>query len=103
MADAFSYKLTTDSELFGFDFSQVIGATETLSTATSSVIVMSGTDPTPSSILVGSPAITQAKVNQRISGGISDVTYRIVVTVTTSLGNTFTAVGDLPVYSADLV
>lgn len=103
MAEAFSYKLTTENELFAFDFSQVLAATETLSTATCSVIVMNGTDPSPSNIMVGSAAISGDKANQRISGGVSEVTYRLIMTVTTSLGNTYTSVGDLPVYSSDVV
>lgn len=103
MAEAFSYKLTTENELFSFDFSQVLAVGETLSTATCTVIVKDGTDPTPSSILYGSAVITGAKANQRILGGVSEVTYRLIMTVTTSLSNTFTAVGDLPVYSSDLV
>jgi hypothetical protein len=103
MADAFTYKLTTDSELFGFDFSQVLSTGETLSTATCSVIVMNGTDPSPSAILAGSAVITGSKANQRVSGGVSEVTYRLLMTVTTSLGNTFTAVGDLPIYDGSLV
>jgi hypothetical protein len=64
---------------------------------------MNGTDPLPNAILVGTAAISGAKANQRIAGGVSEVTYRLVMTVTTSLGNTYTSVGDLPVYSSDLV
>lgn len=103
MAEAFSYKLTTENELFSFDFSQVLAASETINTASCTVIVKDGTDPSPSSILVGSAAIIGAKATQRISGGISEVTYRLIMTITTSLSNTYTAVGDLPVYSSDLV
>lgn len=103
MAEAFTYKLTTENEIFSFDFSQVLGATETLSTASCSVLVMSGTDPNPSAILVGGASITGAKANQRISGGVSEVTYRLIMTVTTSASNTYTAVGDVPVYAPDLV
>lgn len=103
MAEAFTYKLTTESELFGFDFSQVLQPSETISTATCSVIVMNGTDSNPSDILVGSAAITGSKVNQRIAGGISEVTYRLFMTVTTSQSNTFTAIGDLPIYDGSLV
>ena len=103
MADAFSYKLTTESELFGFDFSQVLTPGELILTATSTAIVMNGTDPNPTAILIGSPGITGSKVNQRIAGGISEVTYRIIVTVTTSYSNTFSAVGDLPVYDGSIV
>jgi hypothetical protein len=103
MADAFSYKLTTESEWFGFDFSQVLTTGETLSSATCSVIVMNGTDSNPSAILSGTAVITGAKANQKITGGISEVTYRLIMTVTTSAANTYTAVGDLPVYDGSIV
>lgn len=103
MAESFSYKLTTENELFSFDFSQVLTTGETLLTASCSVIVKDGTDASPSSILYGSAAIVGSKATQRIYNGISEVTYRLVMTVTTSLSNTFTAVGDLTVYSSDLV
>lgn len=103
MAEAFTYKLTTENELFSFDFSQVLAASETLTTASCSVIVISGTDSNPSAILSGSAAITGPKASQRVTAGISEVTYRLIMTVTTSAGNTFTAVGDLPVYDPSLV
>ena len=103
MADVFTYKLTTESELFSFDFSQVLAPSETLSTATCSVTLMNGTDSNPSAILYGSAAISGSKASQRIYNGVSECTYRLVMTVTTSAGNTFTAVGDLPVYDPSLV
>lgn len=103
MAEAFTYKLTTDSELFAFDFSQVLGSGETLSTASCSVIVMNGTDSNPSAILSGTAAITGSKANQRVVNGVSEVTYRLIMTVTTSASNTFTAIGDLPVYDPSVV
>lgn len=103
MADSFSYKLTTESELFTFDFSQVLVSAETIADATCSVIVMNGTDANPSAILSGSAIITNPKVSQRITGGVSEVTYRLMMTVTTSYNNTYTAVGDLPIYAPGLV
>ena len=103
MAESFSYKLTNENELFAFDFGQVLAYNETISTAPSSIIVMDGVDASPSSMLIGSPAITNTKVNQRLSGGISEVTYRLIITITTSQGNVVTAVGDLPVYANNLV
>lgn len=103
MAESFSYKLTTENELFSFDFSQVLSTGETINSATCTVLVKDGTDPSPSSILVGSAVVVGAKASQRISGGISEVTYRLVMTVVTSLGNTYTATGDLPVYATDVV
>ena len=103
MADVFTYKLTTESELFSFDFSQVLAASETLSTATCSVVLMNGTDPSPSSILVGSSVISNMTASQRVANGVSEVTYRLEMTITTSQGNTYVGVGDLPVYDPSLV
>lgn len=103
MADTFTYKLTTENELFSFDFSQVLAPSETLSTASCSVTLMNGTDSSPLAILYGSATISGSKANQRVYNGVSECTYRLVMTVTTSAGNTFTAVGDLPVYDPSLV
>jgi hypothetical protein len=103
MAEAFTYKLTTESELFSFDFSQVLSPTETISTASCSVLVMDGTDTNPNAILSGGATISGSKANQRVKDGISEVTYRLVMTITTSATNTYTAVGDIPVYDPSLV
>ena len=103
MANAFSYKITNESELFTFDYSPVLGAGENILSATCSVQVMSGTDSSPSSILTGSPFISGSLVSQRISNGVSEVTYRITMTATTDKTNIYTVVGDLPVYASDLV
>lgn len=103
MADSFSYKITTESELFTFDFSQVLSSSETISTATCTAIVMNGTDANPSAILVGASVISNKTASQRVANGVSEVTYRLTMTITTSLGNTYVGVGDLPVYAASLV
>jgi hypothetical protein len=103
MAEAFTYKLTTESELFSFDFSQVLAASETISTASCSVLVMDGTDANASAILSGSATVSGSKANQRVQNGVSEVTYRLVMTITTSASNTYTAVGDIPVYAPNLV
>jgi hypothetical protein len=103
MADSFSYKITTESELFTFDFSQVLSPSETISTATCTVIVMDGTDTNPSAILVGSSVISNMTASQRVANGVSEVTYRLEMTITTSQGNTYVGIGDLPVYAPNLV
>ena len=97
MSASFSYKITTENEQFTFDFSTVMASTETISSATSTVEVMSGTDPNPTAILVGSPVVSGQQVAQRISGGLDGVIYRIEVTATTSLTNIYTIVADLQV------
>jgi hypothetical protein len=99
MSGAFSYKLTTENELFTFDYSAILKSGETINTATCTVQVKDGFDSNPNAIKVGSPAINTPKVVQRVSGGLSGVTYRLEMTVTTSSTNVYTLVGDLPVYT----
>ena len=94
----FSYKLTTESELFSFDFNPVLQPTETLSTAACTAITLQGTDPNPSDILSGSVSISLGKATQRVLGGLADNTYRLIMTCTTNQGNTYTCTGDIPVY-----
>jgi len=103
MAESFSYKITGESELFTFDFSQVLTPAETILTASCSVIVMSGTDSSPNSILYGTPVIVNKTASQRIVSGVSEVTYRLQMTIVTSQSNTYVGVGDLTVYEANLV
>ena len=100
MANSFTYKITTENELFTFNYSQVLGPAETISSATCTAITMNGTDTNPSAILSGSPTISGANVSQRVINGVDENTYRLEMVATTSYGNVYTAVGDLPVYTA---
>jgi len=95
----FSYKLTTESENFSFDFNPILNTGETLLSATCSAVTQQGTDTNPSAILYGSPVINLGKATQRVVGGYDENTYRLIMTVTTSNGNTYTATGDIPVYA----
>jgi len=99
MSASFSYKLTTENEQFTFDFSPVLGSTETISSAACTVTVQEGTDSSPSSIMSGSPAISGSKVTQRIYNGLDGVIYRLQMSATTSLSNVYTIVADLQVIS----
>lgn len=103
MAESFSYKITTEVKSLSFDFSQVLASGETLSTSTCTVIVVDGTDATPSNLLSGGTSIIGNKIYQQVHNGTAGVIYRLIATVTTSAGNTLVALGDLPVYSADEV
>lgn len=103
MANSFTYKVTNESEIFSFDYSLVLDPAETIDSASCAVIVMNGTDPNPTDILDGSPVISGGKVLQRVYQGISEVTYRLVMTANTSYSNVYDAIGDLPVYDASLV
>jgi hypothetical protein len=97
MSASFSYKITTENEQFTFDFSPIMASSETISSATCTVEVVSGTDSSPTTILVGTPVVSGQQVAQRISGGLDGVIYRIEMTATTSLTNVYTIVADLPV------
>ena len=99
MSGTFSYKLTTENELFTFDFSPILASGETLSTASCTVQTKDGVDASPNDIKMGSPAISGSLAVQRIYNGVSGVIYRLEMTVTTSLSNTYTLVGDLSVYT----
>lgn len=97
MSGSFSYKITTETEQLTFEYSPVLGTSETLTSATCVVEVKEGTDPSPSSILLGTPAISGSKIAQRVTGGLDGVIYRIEMTANTSASNTYTIVGDLQV------
>ena len=99
MSASFSYKITTENEQFTFDFSTVMSTGETISSATSAVEVVSGTDASPNTILVGTPVASGQQVAQRIYKGLDGVIYRIEITIITSLANTYSLVADLPVLS----
>jgi hypothetical protein len=95
----FSYKYTTESELFSFDFNPILQPTETLTNATCTAITVQGTDTNPSAILSGLPTTELGKATQRVIGGVQDNTYRLIMTCTTSQANTYTVTGDIPVYA----
>ena len=59
MSAAFSYKITTENEQFTFDFTPVLGTSETLTAATCVVEVKEGTDSNPSAIMSGTPIINE--------------------------------------------
>jgi hypothetical protein len=103
MAENFSYKIVEENKLLSFDFSQALASSETIATANCSILVMDGTDPFPFSVLAGSSVISGTTVIQRVQGGLNGVTYRLVATITTSMGNTLVALGDLPVYTASAI
>jgi hypothetical protein len=103
MADTFSYKIPTESELFTFDFTQVLAPGETISTASCTILVMNGVDPNANDMLAGAPVIIDAASSQRVIAGLSEVSYRLIMTITTSQLNTYVGVGDFLVLNADLV
>ena len=78
-----------------FDFASQLAVGETIILTGFTVIVYSGTDANPSSIISGSPAISGTKVTQAIIGGIPGVTYLCIMQVVTSVSQQLTLTGYL--------
>lgn len=84
----FEGKLLNETVTETFDFTSRLTSTETLSTASVAATVYSGTDPSPSSIISGSSTISGQKITQKVTAGTLGVVYKLLATVTTSLGQT---------------
>jgi hypothetical protein len=80
-----------------FDFTSRLTAAETISTASVTAIVYSGTDAAPGSLISGTTTISGKTVTQKVAGGVLGVTYLLKCSITTSLGQTLALSGFLPV------
>jgi hypothetical protein len=81
-----------------FVFTKALDQGETIVSATLSVSLRQGVDPSPSSILDGAHQILAGgRVLQRIRGGIDGVSYEVRCSVTTSSGSIFLLAGVIPV------
>lgn len=87
---SFSTKATAEVEYFFWDFSRLLVGGETISTATITVTVVSGSDASPSAIKSGSTTHTNGVVKQLITGGVNGVFYLLSCAVTTSASHTYT-------------
>lgn len=90
-------KLLGETVLETFDFTSRLAVAETISTAAVTASVYSGTDASPSSIINGSAAISGQAVTQSITAGVLGVTYELLCTITTSLGQTLQLSAYLPI------
>lgn len=84
--------------LLSIDFGSNLGPGETLVSAVSSIILLTGTDASPPGRLNGLPIVTGTIVSQLVTfAGLTMTTasprnyYRLFITVTTSLPQTLTA------------
>jgi hypothetical protein len=85
---------TVEYETVTFDYGLILAAGVTITSATVSCAVVSGTDATPSSRVTGSPSTTTSlqtgapntAVSQLVGGMVAGVTYRLQCVATTSDG-----------------
>ena len=82
-----SPKTPSEKILYGFNLNKILGSGETISAATVSISVASGTDPDTAAMLEGSPIVDFAPiVRHLVRNGVSGNTYTLQVAVTTSRG-----------------
>lgn len=88
----------TDSSIITltFDFTSQLGVGETLSTATVTATVYSGTDVSVD-IFSGNPAASNGLVTQKIKNGVLGVIYSLLCSVTTSASQTLEQAGYLAI------
>jgi hypothetical protein len=85
---------TVEFETVTFDYGLILAAGATITSATVTCSVVSGTDPAPSSRVVGSPSNTRplqigaasAAMSQLVGAMVAGVTYRLQCVATTSDG-----------------
>lgn len=82
----FDPKTVQEEDSFGFDFTDLLAAGETISTAVVTIDVIHGTDPDPSAMIAGSPSVSGNVVSVKLIGGIADVIYCVHCLATTSNG-----------------
>ena len=83
------------------DFGTLLAVGETISGASSTSVVYSGTDASASAVISGAPSVSGTVVTQALTGGVVGVTYLITITVTnTSLGQVLEMYGYLTITPA---
>lgn len=83
----FSSKAVGETEFVGFNFQpRLANGGGAIQSAAFAVAVLSGTDPSPATMKIGTPLIEGFVVKQLLGGGVAGVLYRVTVTVTTTNG-----------------
>lgn len=81
-------KVFGETRTYQFDFTSLLASGETISTATTTAAVYSGTDATPANVISGAASFSGAVVSQNITDGVQGVTYSLTCTITTSASQT---------------
>jgi hypothetical protein len=86
---------------YGIDFAANLGTGETISSATASIRVTSGTDASAAAMLSGAAVIDGSIVKQKLINGVAGCTYQFGLTVVTSAGQTLVEGAPLRVIERD--
>lgn len=80
-------KYVSETPVVSPDFSPLLAPTDSVSSINSvTVTVLSGTDPSPSSLIKSPAQLSGNVVNQQIQGGLSGTQYLISVSILSALG-----------------
>ena len=82
----FDPKTPTEEDSFEFDYTDKLASGETVVSAVITIDVISGVDPSPGSMIGGSPTINSPKVTVKLIGGVDGVLYCVHCLATTSTG-----------------
>lgn len=93
----FPPKLSGSTILLPFDFLSSLAVGETLSSASTTATVYSGSDSSPSSLISGSTSVSGSIATQKITGGVAGVIYEVLCTASTSAGETLQLSGYLAI------
>lgn len=96
----FDAKIQGTSAKVTFDFASQLAAGETISSASVTAAVHSGTDATPSTLISGSASISGSKVTQTIANGVVGVTYKLICVGATSASRSIIQTGFLVITTA---
>ena len=77
-----------ESEIFTIDFVNDLPEDDEINTVTFAIAVVTGTDASASTRLIGSPTILDTTVLHRVGDCVANVVYRLTATVTTTHSNT---------------
>lgn len=81
-----------------FDFISVMAVGETIATQVVTASVYSGNDPAPAALISGAAAVQNVtQVVQLFAAGVLGVIYKLLCTITTSLGQTLEQVAYLAI------
>lgn len=81
-------KLVGETTNLVFDFASRLAAAETISTQSVAASVYSGTDASPSAVVNGAATASGTQVTQSLTAGTAGVIYKLLCSITTSLGKT---------------
>jgi hypothetical protein len=93
----FGAKQVGETRLLSFDFTSDLGTGETITSATCTCSVWSGTDASPSSMVSGANSISFGTVTQLYTGGQAGVIYIAGCEALTNLGQSIARTGYLAV------